>query len=51
MPGGGDVILSADGQTVSSPLVFLQAVEESSRHEVRLQILRRRKPLNLTLKW
>lgn len=47
----GDVILSADGQTVSSPLVFLQAVEESSRREVRLQILRRRKPLNLTLKW
>lgn len=47
----GDVILSADGQTVSSPLVFLQAVEESSRHEVRLQILRRRKPLTLTLKW
>lgn len=47
----GDVILSAAGQTVSSPLVFLQAVEESSRHEVRLQILRRRKPLNVTLKW
>ncbi len=47
----GDVLLSADGQTVSSPLVFLQAVEESSRREVRLQILRRRKPLTLTLKW
>ena len=47
----GDVLLSVDGQALSSPLVFLQAVEESTRHEVRLQLLRRRKPMTLTLKW
>lgn len=47
----GDVLVSADGRSLSSPLVFLQAVEQSDRREVRLQLLRRRKPMSVTLKW
>lgn len=47
----GDVLLTVDGEPLASPLVFLQAVEESRDRELRLQLLRRRKPITVTLKW
>ena len=47
----GDVLLTVDGEPLASPLVFLQAVEESRDRELRLQLLRRRKPVTVTLKW
>jgi len=47
----GDVLVSVDGRALSSPLVFLQAVEQSSRRELRLQVLRRNKPQVVTLRW
>ena len=47
----GDVVLTVDGEPLASPLTFLQAVEESRDRELRLQLLRRRKPMTTTLKW
>lgn len=47
----GDVLVSVDGRSLTSPLVFLQAVEQADSREVRLQLLRRRKPMAVTLKW
>ncbi|MCC6931017.1 MAG: PDZ domain-containing protein [Gemmatimonadaceae bacterium] len=47
----GDVLLSVDGEALASPLTFLQAVEESRDRELRLQLVRRRKPVTATLKW
>jgi membrane-associated protease RseP (regulator of RpoE activity) len=47
----GDVLVSVDGRALASPLVFLQAVEQSSRRELRLQVLRRNKPQVVTLRW
>lgn len=47
----GDVLVVVDGDALASPLVFLQAVEQSSRRELRVQIVRRRKPMSAVLKW
>ncbi|MEP7381983.1 MAG: PDZ domain-containing protein [Gemmatimonadota bacterium] len=47
----GDVLVSVDGRAVVSPLVFLQAVEQSTSHELRLQLVRKRKGVTATLKW
>ncbi len=47
----GDVIVSVDGRTLTSPLTFLQAVEQSESRALRLQLLRRRKPVGVTLRW
>lgn len=47
----GDVLVSVDGRALSSPLIFLQAVEQSTRRELRLQVMRRQKPQVVTLRW
>lgn len=47
----GDVLVSVDGKALVSPLVLLQAVEQSTRRELRLQLVRKRKGLSATLRW
>ncbi len=47
----GDVLVAVDGRPVASPQVFLQAVEESTRHQLRLQLVRRGKPVTAMLRW
>lgn len=47
----GDVLVSVDGRALVSPLVLLQAVEQSSKRELRLQLVRKRKSLATTLRW
>lgn len=47
----GDVLVSVDGRALVSPLILLQAVEQSTRRELRLQLVRKRKALATTLRW
>ncbi len=47
----GDVLLAVEGQELSSPLVFMQAVEQAASREVRVQLLRKRRPMTVALKW
>jgi membrane-associated protease RseP (regulator of RpoE activity) len=47
----GDVLVSVDGRALVSPLVFLQAVEQSSRRELQLQLVRTRNGVATTLRW
>ncbi len=47
----GDVLLTVEGQELTSPLVFMQAVEQAPDREVRVQLLRKRRPMALAVKW
>jgi len=47
----GDVLLSVDGEELTSPLIFMQAVERAESREVRVQLLRKRKPMTVALRW
>jgi membrane-associated protease RseP (regulator of RpoE activity) len=47
----GDVLLSVDGEELTSPLVFMQAVEQADAREVRVQLLRKRRPMTVALRW
>ena len=47
----GDVLIKVDGRSLTSPLVFLQAIEQSEKREVRLQLLRKKKQVATTLRW
>jgi len=47
----GDVVVSVDGQPMTTPMVFLQAVEQATNRELRLQLVRRKKSVSTTLTW
>ena len=47
----GDVIVSADGRVLRSPAALLQLMGESETRELPLQLVRRRKPETIVLKW
>lgn len=47
----GDVLLAVDGAELTSPLVFMQAVEQAPAREVRVQLLRKRRPMSAVLRW
>ncbi len=47
----GDVVIAVEGRSIASPLVFLQAVEQSEGRELRLRLMRRGKPAAITLRW
>jgi len=47
----GDVLINVDGRALTSPLVFLQAIEQSENREVRLQMVRKKKQVATTLRW
>lgn len=47
----GDVLVSVDGKALVSPLILLQAVEQSTRRELKLQLVRKRKNASATLRW
>ncbi|MBC7895746.1 MAG: PDZ domain-containing protein [Cytophagaceae bacterium] len=49
---GGDVVTSADGQPVASPMELRQAMERASEvRELRLHIIRLKRPESVVLKW
>jgi S1-C subfamily serine protease len=47
----GDVIISADGQTVASVRALSRIVSNAKANSVKLQIIRAGKPMALTLRW
>ncbi len=47
----GDVLVSVDGKALVSPLILMQAVEQSTRRELKLQLVRKRKNASATLRW
>jgi S1-C subfamily serine protease len=47
----GDVIIDADGTPVTRPLGLMQALEESSDHQVDLVVVRARHTKKLSLSW
>lgn len=47
----GDVLVAVDGRPIGSPLVFLRAVDASTRRQLQLQLVRRGKPVAVTLRW
>lgn len=48
---GGDVIVKADGRLVASPMALAHVLERSSDRVVKLDVVRKRKPLAVTLRW
>lgn len=48
---GGDVIVSAGGRAVNTPMAFIRAFEQSNGRELKLQILRKRRSQALVLRW
>ena len=47
----GDVLVSVDGRALTSPLVFLHAIEQSEKHEVKLHLVRKKKQVSIALRW
>ncbi len=47
----GDVLVSVDGRALVSPLVLMQAVEQSTSRALKLQLVRKRKGVTTTLRW
>jgi membrane-associated protease RseP (regulator of RpoE activity) len=48
---GGDVIVSAEGRPMTSPLALRQMMEQASMKELRLEIVRMKKNETITLRW
>ena len=48
---GGDVVLTADSIKLETPIDLVRAIRSSDDHTIRLQIIRKRKPETLTLRW
>jgi C-terminal processing protease CtpA/Prc len=48
---GGDVIISADGNRVSSPRELIEYIEQAGSKELKLQVVRLRKVEDVTLRW
>jgi S1-C subfamily serine protease len=48
---GGDVIMRANGRTVTSPLQFSRAVSKAHGATLTIDIMRQRKPQTITLRW
>lgn len=48
---GGDVILRADGIKCDNPVDLARAIREAEDRTIRLEIVRKRKPQTLTLRW
>jgi C-terminal processing protease CtpA/Prc len=48
---GGDVILSAGGRTLNSPMGLIRAIEQSEGHEIKLRIMRKKKQQTVVLRW
>ncbi len=47
----GDVIVSADGRAVTSPALLARMMEGSESRELKLSVVRQRKPETVVLKW
>lgn len=48
---GGDVIVAADGRSVTAAAHFRQAVDRAEHRSLRLQVIRKGKPMTLDLRW
>lgn len=48
---GGDVLLVADSIKLENPIDLVRAIRGSADHTIRLQIIRKKKPETLTLRW
>jgi S1-C subfamily serine protease len=48
---GGDVILSAGGRSLNSPMGLIRAIEQSDGREIKLRIIRKKKQQTLALRW
>jgi serine protease Do len=48
---GGDVILKADKESVGNPGELIRMIRESADNMLRLQVIRKRKPQIVTLRW
>jgi len=48
---GGDVVVMADSIRLDNPVDLVRAIRESEDRSIRLEILRKRKPQTLTLRW
>ena len=48
---GGDVVLTADSIKLETPIDLVRAIRSSDDHTIRLQIIRKKKPETLTLRW
>ena len=48
---GGDVVLAADSIKLETPIDLVRAIRSSDDHTIRLQIIRKKKPETLTLRW
>ena len=48
---GGDVVLAADSIKLETPIDLVRAIRSSADHTIRLQIIRKKKPETLTLRW
>lgn len=48
---GGDVVLMADSIKLDDPVALVRAVTEATDRSIRLQILRKRKPQTIVLRW
>lgn len=48
---GGDVIVAADGRPITAAAHFRQAVDRAEHRSLRLQVIRKGKPMTLDLRW
>jgi S1-C subfamily serine protease len=48
---GGDVVVVADSLRLESPIDLVQAIRGADDRSVRLQVIRKRKPQTVVLKW
>ncbi len=48
---GGDVVLAADSIKLETPIDLVRAIRSSADHTIRLQMIRKKKPETLTLRW
>lgn len=48
---GGDVVLSADTIRLKGPMALVRAITASNDHSIKLQIIRKRKPQTVMLRW
>jgi hypothetical protein len=48
---GGDVVIEVDGHAITSTRALRNAMAAADDHEVELRVIRKKKPLDLTVKW
>lgn len=48
---GGDIVLTADSIRLEDPMALVRAIRESNDRSIRLEIIRKKKPETILLKW